>query len=77
MNEPKKTQSHAVSAEDKRTSCVALALAGRLSSLAIGEEKNDSVMSYFDFVTKTGKCSSLGDIDVPTAAISIHEKVSV
>lgn len=39
MNEPKTTQSHAVSAEDTRTSCVALALADRLPSQTIGEEE--------------------------------------
>lgn len=37
----------------------------------------DSVLFYFDLVTKTGKCFSLGNNDVPTAAVSIHEKVSV
>jgi len=34
-------------------------------------------MFYFDFVTKTGQCFSLGNNDAPTAAISINEKVSV
>jgi len=39
MNEPKIRQRHAVSAEDTRTSRVALALAGRLSSQEIEEEE--------------------------------------